>query len=665
MLLMGIALGLALGLLVGGRLSALVNVPLRFAALLFAAIVLRYGTQILIAQGSDIAEMLRVPLYAAAFGTLIAGLWLNRRHPGLIVVMVGVASNALAILINGGWMPVYGPAIGAAGLSMAELSPTYHVLLPTELGTDFLRMAGPLGDVIPFPSPILPNVVSLGDILMTIGLGWFVFATLLWGDRDPQPGGVSLWTGTPGGEQAPVPRRVGERPVVLGGGVGPGLAPPPEPPSAAPTTSVGPAAPSWHARVRTHPYVRLARDSRFAAFWLGQTISVFGDRVNQMALAALVLVETESALLSGLVFVAAMVPNLLLSPIAGTFVDRWNHKWVMVVSDLLRAGLVLLIPLAAAIDLWLVYPIILAITTVSLFFRPARAAVLPRIVREDDLLSANGAMWTGDTLADIAGYPLAAVLVTFLGANLALAFWLDAATYVVSGVILAGLVIPPVVRTLAPRVGGMMSTFTAELRDGWKYLRGSPPLFQNTLISTVGQLSLGATLALTPFFALDLLGHPAAVDGVIPGQSETLGALEAAIGVGNLVGGFAVGAIGTHLRKGRLVVGGFVLMGIATVALGLSGSTALAMVAAMGVGVFNLVWLIPSQTLFGELVPGELMGRVVAIRGSLVFGAMTASAALCSMSAELVPTGVIFALMGVVTIAAGLVGALLPAVRDV
>jgi MFS transporter, DHA3 family, macrolide efflux protein len=666
MLLMGIALGLLAGLALGGRLRALVNVRLRFAVLLVVAIVLRYGTQALIAQGVAVVDTLRWPLYAAAFGALIGAMWLNRARPGLLVVLVGVGLNGFAILVNGGWMPVYEPAIAAAGLSAADLSPTYHVALPADLGLDFLLHAGPLGDVIPFPAPLLPNVVSLGDVVVAIGLGWFVFATLMWGDPAPESGGISLWSGPP-----PAAPRVGERPVVLGAGVGPGFAPPVAPPSGAPPAArplVAPVVPvgaTWRARLRGHPYVRLAHDSRFSAFWVGQTISVFGDRLNQVALASLVLGVTESPLLSGLVFIAAMIPNLFLSPIAGTLVDRWDQKHVMVASDLLRAALVLLIPFAADIALWLVYPIIFLVTTVSLFFRPARSAVLPRIVDEEDLLPANGAMWTGETLADIGGYPIAGLLVAFLGGgSVALAFWLDAATYVISALILAGLVIPPVVRTMAPRIGGAIGTFVAELRDGWRFLRDSPPLFQNTLISTVGQLSLGATLALTPFFVLELLGHPVPVDDEIPGMSETFGALEAALGLGNLIGGFVVGAIGTRLRKGGLVIGGFVLMGLATVMLGLSGSTAMALVAALAVGAFNLVWLIPSQTLFGELVPSELMGRVVAMRGSMVFGAMTASAAVCSVAAQTVPTGTIFAVLGAVTVLAGLLGTLLPAVRD-
>jgi MFS family permease len=410
--------------------------------------------------------------------------------------------------------------------------------------------------------------------------------------------------------------------------------------------------------------VRLARDPRFSAFWIGQTMSTFGDRLHQVALSTYVLVETNSAALSGLVFVASLAPNLLLGPIAGTLVDRWDHKRVMVASDLLRAALVLSLPFAVTTDVHLVYPIAFLITTVSLFFRPARAAVLPRIVKDDDLLPANGAMWTGETLADVGGYPLAGILVGVLGANMALAFWLDAATYVVSAALIGTMTIPPVVRALAPRVGSVLRTFAGELADGWRFLRGSPPLFQNTLVSILAQLSFGATIALTSFFVLELLGRPDPIDGAIPGQAETVGALEAALGLGNLVGGFAIGAVGARLRKGRLVVVGFVLMGLSTIAWGLSGDTPMALLSVFAVGVFNLVWLIPSQTLFGELVPSELMGRVIAMRGALVFGAMTVAAAVSSLVADAVSAGTVFVVLGGVTVLAGVVGALLPAVRD-
>ena len=119
-------------------------------------------------------------------------------------------------------------------------------------------------------------------------------------------------------------------------------------------------------------------------------------------------------------FVAGIVPNLLFSPVAGALVDRWEHKQVLVVSDILRAALVLLVPVAISINVWLAYPIVFLITTVSIFFRPARIAILPaRSSATSDLLPANSAMWVGETIADVVNYPLAGLFVLFLGSSVA------------------------------------------------------------------------------------------------------------------------------------------------------------------------------------------------------------------------------------------------------
>src|SRR5262249_40960278 len=156
----------------------------------------------------------------------------------------------------------------------------------------------------------------------------------------------------------------------------------------------------------------------------------------------LVLTTTGSALETGLVFFSATLPNLVLGPLAGPFVDRWNQKRVMIGSDLIRAALVATVPFAADANILLVYPIVFAVATVSLFFRPAKAAVVPRIVDEMDLVPANAALWTGETVADIAGYPLAGLLVAVLGASVWIAFWIDAATYLISAGLIFAIVIP-------------------------------------------------------------------------------------------------------------------------------------------------------------------------------------------------------------------------------
>ena len=114
----------------------------------------------------------------------------------------------------------------------------------------------------------------------------------------------------------------------------------------------------------------------------------------------------------------------------------------MVVSDLLRAAIVLILPVAAVTNIVLVYPLIFLVTTISVFFRPARVAILPRIVPEEDLLSANSAMWVGETIADVIGYPLAGHLRRRSSARaVPLAFWVDSATYLASAGLLATIVV--------------------------------------------------------------------------------------------------------------------------------------------------------------------------------------------------------------------------------
>jgi MFS family permease len=640
-LLIGVLVGLGAGFAAGGRFEALLNARLRYVALLLGALVLRYGTQAAIAQGVGLADQLRLPLYGIAFGSLAVALWLNRDKPGLLAALAGVLANGVVIVVNGGWMPVFGPSLDAAGLGPGDLSAQFHVLLPGELGLPFLLHAGPWADIIPFPVPYLNNVASIGDIFISAGLGWFAFSTLVHGEISEAPQAVSLWRGpveSSGATQL-------ERPIVLGGGVGPGLAPP---------LPVG-------VRVREHPYLRLARDARFSAFWTGQTISLLGDRINQVAIGFLVLTTTGSALETGLVFLAATLPNLLLGPMVGPFVDRWDQRRLMVVSDLLRAGLVLAIPILANADIAFVYPIVFLVTTISLFFRPAKAAVVPRMVAEEDLVAANAAIWTGETVADIGGYPLAGLLVGMLGPAVWVAFWLDAASYVVSAGLLLTLVIPPAARGAAVHASSAMGAvrrFAEDLRGGWHVLRRQPTLFQNTLVSAVAQLSVGTTIALTIVYGRE------ALDGRLIPFPQNYAAIDAAIGAGNLVGGFVVGALGARLRKGRLVVAGFVFMGLGVMVMGLTQDVVVALAASFFVGVFNLVYVIPTQALFAELTPEGYMGRVVAFRSSLVFGAMTLSMAVSSVAAEHVPVGTVIAASGLITLIAGVVGAMLPAVRD-
>ena len=556
--------------------------------------------------------------------------------------------------------------------------------MPAPLDANFLIHHGPLADVIPIPFPLIQNVASIGDMFLTFGLGFFLFAAVV---RVPQEldetqmeairqrlAGLAapsrpLRAGDPGAETGLTQALTGavalERPLVMGS-AGAGLASPSLASfeaGAATADTLPPHVieiprPSVEAveRVRQHPYVRLALNGSFSALWSGQLISLFGDRLNQLALVAVVAISTGSALATGLVFFAATLPNLLLSPIAGTFVDRWDHKEVMVVSDILRGAIVLILPIAAVTNIVLVYPLIFLVTSISVFFRPARVAILPQIVPEEDLLSANSALWVAETIADIVGYPLAGLFVFLLGTAVPLAFWVDAATYLASAALIATIVVhakAPSEEDTPAREG-----FVAELAAGWHFLRRETVLLANTLQGAVGQFSLGIAIALTPSFVQATFGTSEF------GWQAAYGFLETGLGVGNLIGGFVIGLVGARFAKGRMVIAGYAVWGLLVFLFAMTGNLGVAIGLSFGQGVANMVFIIPSQTLFQERTPPSLMGRVVGIRFALVFGSMTIAMLLGSVLGEVLGPGPVIAGFGLVTMGAGLAGLLVPAVRD-
>ena len=725
MLIGGIVLGLLLGLLSGGRLDNLGAIRLRWVGLLAAAVLVRFGTEALLNAGVDIVETLRLPLLATGFGLLLVGLWANRTYPGLGLAFVGILLNGIVIVVNGGHMPIWSVSLEVAGFTPADVTSALHIVLEGE-PHEFFVNALILGDVFPIPFPFIQNVASLGDLFLTLGLAFFLFAGVIrvpsvleaheeaairerlvgLADstrlRRTSSGAIVPETGL-----APALTETAalQRPALLGartGAVSPALAPLPEAlaetadagaaddarsPAAATLPPIAFPRPSAEvmARVRRHPYVRLALNGSFSALWAGQLISLFGDRIHQFALAAVVFVITDSVAASSLVFVAATLPNLLLSPIAGTLVDRWDQKEVLIVSDILRAAVALLVPVAAATNVVLVYPLIFLITTISIFFRPARVAILPRIVREDELLSANSALWVGETLADVIGYPLAGLFVVALGSALPVAFWLDAATYLASAALLSTIVLrsidqrsketddaasddldldleaaPPGAEADAGATSPPPAPkgFVGELKAGWTFLRGEPVLLANTIQATIAQLAVGIIIALMAaysreVFAADPLGWEAVWSFIETGQA-----------VGSLVGGFVVGLIGIRFAKGRLIIGGYVVFGLATFLFGLSGSLVPVLGLSLAIGASNMVFLIPSQTLFQERTPQSMMGRVVGFRFALVFGAMTAAMGLGGLAAEVVGVTTVMAFAGLVAMAAGLAGLFVPAVRD-
>jgi MFS transporter, DHA3 family, macrolide efflux protein len=338
------------------------------------------------------------------------------------------------------------------------------------------------------------------------------------------------------------------------------------------------------------------------------------------------------------------------------------------------------VPVAVLINVWLAYPLVFLITTVSIFFRPARVAILPRIVDERDLLSANSAMWVGETIADVINYPIAGLFVVFLASSLPLAFWFDAVTYLGSAVLLATIVVPPIVKRARrtedgeatdgaedevagdgledtePGVG--VDSIRRDLRVGWQFLRHETVLLANTLQGTVGQFAVGVFTVTSIVLAKQITTAPG------DEYRATYAFMETAVGLGNLIGGFALGLITTRVRKGRLIIAAYVAFGALIFLVGNVSSVLVVLGLLFGVGVANMAFIIPSQTLFQERTPPELMGRVVSFRFAIVFGGMSIAMAVGGLLTTAFGPGPVIAAAGLISMAAGFGGLLVKQLRE-
>jgi Na+/melibiose symporter-like transporter len=277
-------------------------------------------------------------------------------------------------------------------------------------------------------------------------------------------------------------------------------------------------------------------------------VSLTGDWVLTIGLTFSVYALTGSTLASGAMVLAAFAPQLLGS-LAGVFVDRWNRKITMVVTDVLLAvGLLPLLLVHDASRVWIVYLVALWESSVEQFFTPAERAAVPHLVDEDELVAANGANGQIQGIARLVGSALGGVAAGFGG--LTAVAVVDGASFLVS----AGLLV--LIRALpkAPERGEVRQRLAAvgqEWRAGIQVVLRKPLLRLIFVFLAVTSIGEGVVTTLFAPFLTGVLHAGAAAYGVIL-------ALQA---VGGIAGGLAVAAYGHRWSPRTLVGVGAVLFG--------------------------------------------------------------------------------------------------------
>src|SRR4026209_2198251 len=189
-------------------------------------------------------------------------------------------------------------------------------------------------------------------------------------------------------------------------------------------------------------YIDLLRRNRsFRQLWLGQVVSQMGDWFDTIALYTLILQLTGSGRDVGLLLVARFIPSFFFGPISGVIADRVSRQRIMIISDILRAVVVLgFLFVRRADQLWIIYVLTVLQLGLSTFFEPAKTAVIPSIVSDRELLAANAISSVTWSAMLTLGAAIGGVVTSSFGTDAA--FILDAWSYILSAALIASIRVP-------------------------------------------------------------------------------------------------------------------------------------------------------------------------------------------------------------------------------
>ena len=388
------------------------------------------------------------------------------------------------------------------------------------------------------------------------------------------------------------------------------------------------------------------RNRDFLALWLSQLISKVGD--NFAVVAALVLINelAEKTGLAVVVIAAAMTIPQLFALVSGVFVDRFSRKSVMIATDLLRSGIILL-PLLVreSSQLYILYLTAFAVMALGAMFIPARNASVPNMVPEEHLLTANALIQATELVSLIAGASLATLVISLTSTYAA--FIVDSVTFAVSALFLVAAHVPQgPAAALSPRAaaGGEFRQYWASFVDGVRYIASNKHLLQLMAITTVATLGLSATVLLAAAYFKELLGISA----------EYLGLLQTAEGLGMAAGAVLISAYASWARSRQIVSVTMIVLGLGILVFALSPVYWLVLVGALVVGLCVVSARTTLAAMTQALVPDSQRGRVESAMVTVIGIGTMGALIMAGILGDVVGPTSIFIVTGLVVLAAGI-----------
>lgn len=396
---------------------------------------------------------------------------------------------------------------------------------------------------------------------------------------------------------------------------------------------------------------RALRYPNYRLFFFGQAISLVGTWITRLASSWLVYRLTGSEFLLGLVAFLGQIPALVISPIAGVYIDRWNRHHVLVITQALsmcQSAALAILTLGGYITVTDILVLQALQGVVNAFDTPARQSFVVQMVEERaDLANAialNSSLVNGSRMI---GPAIGGLLIAAVGEGWC--FALDAISYVaVIGSLLAMKVRPT---ATPPQVVPVLDALAA----GVRYVAGFAPVRSGLLLVAAVSMFGMPYQVLMPVMASDVLG----------GGANTLGVLMTATGVGALIGTMYLASRHTVLGLGRKIAQAAMLFGVALIGFSTSSNLWISLAILPFSGAGFMVALAATNTVVQTVVPETLRGRVMSLYTMAFLGTAPIGSLLAGVAAERIGAQATIAVGGAACLMFGLwFFTTLPRLRD-
>ncbi len=347
----------------------------------------------------------------------------------------------------------------------------------------------------------------------------------------------------------------------------------------------------------------------FARLFSATLISAIGNNIHRIALMVMVYSLTEEALWVSLALGIQLITSVIIGPLLSAWADVQERRKLLVLSDILRAPVVLLIPLLGIRSLPLLLILVICMEILRILHDPVSVAVIPELVPESSMDAANGLMLFAVRFAEVVFVGLAGLLVAAAGT--AVAFWIDAGTFLASGLLLLGL---PQMQVASDAERG----YWARVQGGINHIRRNPIIRR-----TVGTLACAALFGSVE----SVLGVVLAVS-VMQVGSAGFGIMEAGMAFGAILGTVMILQLTKKISRERIFLFGLLGFGVIEAAIGLFPAFSWVITAYFISGVLNMAFLIPARSILMINTPSELRTRTFAAFGAVMNSAVLAGTLL-------------------------------------